>query len=144
MKISTKGRYALRLMLDIALHPDEAPVSLGDVSQRQEISVKYLEQLVSPLTRAGLLRSVRGAGGGYLLTRKPCDYTAGEILRTLEGSMAPVSCCDSGECCDHKDICVTIDLWRDIQAAVDSVVNAVTLQDLVEKYYVKQAAAAHR
>ncbi|MEG0442290.1 MAG: Rrf2 family transcriptional regulator, partial [Oscillospiraceae bacterium] len=70
--------------------------------------------------------------------------TAGEILRTLEGSMAPVSCCDSGECCDHKDICVTIDLWKDIQSAVDGVVNAVTLQDLMEKYYTKQAAAAHR
>ena len=92
MKISTKGRYALRLMLDIALVGGKAPVSLRDVAQRQDISDKYLEQIITPLSRAGLVRSVRGAGGGYLLTKSPEEYTVGEILRVLEGSLAPVTC----------------------------------------------------
>ena len=87
MKISTKGRYALRLMLDLALASPGEPVPLRDVAQRQEISDKYLEQIVTPLSRAGLVRSVRGAGGGYLLTRAPSAYTVGEILRPLEGSL---------------------------------------------------------
>ena len=86
MKISTKGRYALRLMLDVALHSHGAAVPLRDVAQRQEISDKYLEQIVTQLSRAGLVRSVRGAGGGYLLTREPEEYTVGEILRVLEGN----------------------------------------------------------
>ena len=89
MKISTKGRYALRLMLDIALNSHGAAVPLRDVAQRQEISDKYLEQIVTQLSRAGLVRSVRGAGGGYLLTREPEEYTVGEILRVLEGNLAP-------------------------------------------------------
>ena len=91
MKISTKGRYALRLMLDVALHSHGTAVPLRDVAQRQEISDKYLEQIVTQLSRAGLVRSVRGAGGGYLLTREPEEYTVGEILRVLEGNLAPVS-----------------------------------------------------
>ena len=90
MKISTKGRYALRLMLDLAIHSEGSAVPLRDVAQRQEISDKYLEQIVTQLSRAGLVRSVRGAGGGYLLTRTPEGYTVGEILRVLEGSLAPV------------------------------------------------------
>ena len=99
MKISTKGRYALRLMLDIALHSHGAAVPLRDVAQRQEISDKYLEQIVTQLSRAGLVRSVRGAGGGYLLTREPEGYTVGEILRVLEGNLAPVSCVDQDDTC---------------------------------------------
>ncbi len=92
MKISTKGRYALRLMLDVALHSHGAAVPLRDVAQRQEISDKYLEQIVTQLSRAGLVRSVRGAGGGYLLTREPEEYTVGEILRVLEGNLAGELC----------------------------------------------------
>ena len=92
MKISTKGRYALRLMLDLAVQPGDAAVPLRDVAERQEISDKYLEQIVTQLARGGLVRSVRGAGGGYLLTRAPEEYTVGEILRQLEGNLAPVSC----------------------------------------------------
>ena len=97
MKISTKGRYALRLMLDLALASPGEPVPLRDVAQRQEISDKYLEQIVTQLSRAGLVRSVRGAGGGYLLTREPEEYTVGEILRVLEGNLAPVSCVDQDD-----------------------------------------------
>ena len=117
MKISTKGRYALRLMLDVALHSHGAAVPLRDVAQRQEISDKYLEQIVTQLSRAGLVRSVRGAGGGYLLTREPEEYTVGEILRVLEGNLAPVSCVDQDDTCrcNRADRCVTVEVWRDIQ-----------------------------
>ncbi len=139
MKISTKGRYALRLMLDVALHSNGAAVPLRDVAQRQEISDKYLEQIVTQLSRSGLVRSVRGAGGGYLLTRDPAEYTVGEILRTLEGNLAPVSCADSDDVCRcaRAEQCVTVEIWRDIQAAVSSVVDHVTLADLVERYHQK-------
>lgn len=137
MKISTKGRYALRLMLDIALNSTGDAISLRDVAKRQEISDKYLEQIVTPLARAGLLRSVRGAGGGYLLTRETKDYTVGEILRPLEGSLAPVSCVDGAECCGRAEQCVALDIWRNIQEAVNGVVDHTTLANLVEDYYKK-------
>lgn len=137
MKISTKGRYALRLMLDLALSDPGAPVPLRDVAQRQEISDKYLEQIVTPLSRAGLVRSVRGAGGGYLLTRDPAEYTVGEILRPLEGSLAPVSCVDGSGCCERAEQCVTLEVWQQIQAAVSGVVDHITLADLVERQNLK-------
>ena len=137
MMISTKGRYALRLMLDLAIHSEGSAVPLRDVAQRQEISDKYLEQIVTQLSRAGLVRSVRGAGGGYLLTRTPEGYTVGEILRVLEGSLAPVSCADGVGCCERADRCVTVEVWREIQAAVDGVVDHLTLADLVRRYHEK-------
>ena len=137
MKLSTKGRYALRLMLDIALQPAGEPVSLRDVSRREEISMKYLEQLVPSLTRVGLLRSVRGMGGGYILTRKPEDYTVGEILRAAEGSLIPVECAGRGECCQRVAQCVTVEVWQDIARAIDQVVDHRTLADLVRRYQEK-------
>ena len=137
MKISTKGRYALRLMLDLAIHSEGSAVPLRDVAQRQEISDKYLEQIVTQLSRAGLVRSVRGAGGGYLLTRTPEGYTVGEILRVLEGSLAPVSCADGVGCCERADRCVTVEVWREIQAAVDGGGDPLTLADLVRRYHEK-------
>lgn len=140
MKISTKGRYALRLMLDVALNSKGEAVSLRDVAKRQEISDKYLEQIVTPLARAGLLRSVRGAGGGYLLTRAPEGYTVGDILRPLEGSLAPVSCVDGSACCGRAETCVTLDIWREIQTAVNGVVDHTTLADLVADYHKKNGA----
>ena len=114
-------------------------LSLRDVAQRQEISDKYLEQIVTQLSRAGLVRSVRGAGGGYLLTREPEEYTVGEILRVLEGNLAPVSCVDQDDTCrcNRADRCVTVEVWRDIQAAVSSVVDRLTLADLVRRYHEK-------
>ena len=104
------------------------------MAQRQEISDKYLEQIVTPLSRAGLVRSVRGAGGGYLLTRAPSAYTVGEILRPLEGSLAPVSCVDGSECCGRAVQCVTLEVWQEIQKAVSGVVDHITLADLVERH----------
>lgn len=137
MKISTKGRYALRLMLDLAVHSSGNAVPLRDVAQRQEISDKYLEQIVTQLSRAGLVRSVRGAGGGYLLVREPAQYTVGEILRILEGNLAPVSCADGMVCCQRADRCVTVEVWQQVEAAVAGVVDHITLADLVRRYFEK-------
>lgn len=137
MRLSTKGRYALRLMLDVALQPAGEPVSLRDVSRRQDISVKYLEQLAPPLARTGLLRSVRGANGGYLLTRKASDYTVGEILRAAEGELIPVECAGSGGCCQRAERCVTLEVWQDITRAIENVVDNRTLGDLVQRYHDK-------
>ncbi len=137
MKISTRGRYALRLMLDLALNSRGNAVSLRDIAQRQEISDKYLEQIVTRLSRAGLVRSVRGAGGGYLLTRPPEEYSVGEILRVLEGSLVPVGCADGSSRCSRAEQCVTLEVWQQIQAAVAGVVDRLTLAELVRRYYEK-------
>ena len=134
MKISTKGRYALRLMLDLAMNSAGQPVSLKDVAKRQEISDKYLEQIISVLNRAGYVRSVRGAQGGYLLRKAPEEYTVGMILRLTEGSLAPVPCIeeDNEVECDKREECVTVILWQKINDAVNPVVDHTTLQDLVD------------
>lgn len=142
MKISTKGRYALRLMLDLAVNSKGKAVALRDVAGRQEISEKYLEQIVTPLSRAGLVRSVRGAGGGYLLTREPEGYTVGEILRPLEGDLSPVECAADGVCCERADKCVTLEIWQQIRQAVSGVVDNITLADLVQRYYQKCCGSA--
>lgn len=138
MKISTKGRYALRLMIDLAMMESAEPISLRDVAARQGLSDKYLEQIVTPLSRAGLVRSVRGAGGGYLLTRKPEDYTVGDILRPLEGDLAPVECATDAGFCDRCSECVTVELWREIHHAISQVVDNITLADMVARARAKQ------
>ncbi len=133
MKISTRGRYALRLMIDLAENNTGIPVSLKDVARRQEISDKYLEQIISVLNKAGYVRSVRGAQGGYLLRRRPEEYTVGMILRLTEGSLAPVSCVEGDEIiCDKQNACVTAIVWKKINDAVADVVDGITLQDLVD------------
>ena len=132
--ISTKGRYALRLMIDIAAYSNGEVVSLKDISKRQNISIKYLEQVVSLLTKGGLLQSIRGNNGGYRLTKKPSDYTIGEILRTAEGTLVPVAClqCDPITC-DRVEICSTIDFWKGFNEVINNYVDSVTLDKLVEK-----------
>ena len=132
MKISTKGRYALRLMIDLGTYNIGEPISIKDISRRQEISEKYLEQIISILNRAGFVRSVRGAQGGYLLTREPKVYTVGMILRLTEGDLAPVSCVNGKEDCDKRDTCVTIRIWKLINDAINNVVDNITLEDLLE------------
>jgi Rrf2 family cysteine metabolism transcriptional repressor len=134
MKISTKGRYALRLMLDIAINGQDTFVPIHSISKRQEISEKYLEQIITQLSRAKLVKSARGAQGGYQLVKAPKEYTAGEILRAVEGSLAPVACLEPGHvvCARAKD-CLTLDLYKEIQEAVDQIVDHTTLQDLVDK-----------
>lgn len=133
MKISTKGRYALRLMLDLAVYNTGEPISLKDVARRQEISEKYLEQIISLLNKAGYVRSIRGAQGGYMLTKDPAEYTVGSILRLTEGDLAPVSCVGADSTvCDRKDGCVSVRIWEMINEAVNGVVDHITLADMVE------------
>lgn len=133
MKISTKGRYALRLMIDLGENNTGTPVSLRDVAKRQGISEKYLEQIISILNKAGYVRSVRGAQGGYLLRREPKEYTVGDILRLTEGSLAPVTCVEDEEMpCERQDNCVTVIVWKKINEAINNVVDNITLQDLVD------------
>lgn len=133
MMISTKGRYALRLMVDIALHDAESPVRIKDVAIRQQISDKYLEQIVSTLNKAGFVRSMRGPQGGYRLTRDPKEYTVGMILRLIEGSLAPVSCLEgSVNHCPRVNLCPTLALWQKLYDAINDVVDGVTLADLIQ------------
>ncbi len=132
MKISTKGRYALRLMIDLAMNSNGQPVSLKDVAQRQGISDKYLEQIISILHKAGYVQSIRGAQGGYFLKRDPEEYTVGMILRLTEGSLAPVACIEDDEVvCDRADACVTAIVYKKINDAVNEVVDNITLADLI-------------
>lgn len=133
MKISTKGRYALRLMLDLATYNTGEPVSLKDVARRQEISDKYLEQIISVLNKAGYVKSIRGAQGGYLLKKDPSEYTVGMILRLTEGDMAPVSCVgNEKEECERRSSCVTVRIWQQINDAINGVVDNITLADMLE------------
>ena len=132
MLITTKGRYALRFMIDLAENEKEGPVTLKDVSMRQGISVKYLEHVVTQLNRAGLIRSVRGNQGGYLLTKAPEQYTAGVILTAVEGRMCPVSCLEqSPNLCERYDQCRTIRFWEGLDKTVNEYVNSYTLADLL-------------
>ena len=139
MKISTKGRYALRLMLDLAQYSNENEyVSIKKVSQRQDISEKYLEQIVAQLSRANFVKSIRGAQGGYRLVKAPENYTVGMILRLIEGNLSSVSCLeDNPNKCQRCNNCVTLEVWQQINDAVDSVIDNITLQDLVQKQQAK-------
>ena len=135
MQISTKGRYALRLMLDLALNNTGEAVSLKDIARRQDISDKYLEQIISILNKAGYVRSIRGAQGGYMLAREPETYTVGTILRLTEGSMKPVACLeDEPNQCSRAGECVTLRLWKMLDEAIEGVLDKVTLQDLKDWY----------
>lgn len=133
MKISTKGRYALRFMIELAQNTSGMPMSLKDVALRQNISDKYLEQIILVLYKSGLVTSVRGMKGGYLLTKEPEEYTVGMILRSTEGSLAPVACVDKEVIdCERLDGCATVVLWKKINDAINDVVDHVTLKDLVD------------
>lgn len=138
MKISTKGRYALRLMLDLALNDSEKPVQIKEIARRQGISDKYLEQIISVLNKARFVRSIRGPQGGYLLTKKPEEYTVGMILRLTEGSMAPVDCIDEEiGTCSRMDDCATSIVWKKLNDAICDVIDHITLADLVDWQVVK-------
>lgn len=132
MKISTKGRYALRLMLDIAAHDSGEPVRIKEIASRQEISAKYLEQIVAIFSKAGYVKSIRGPQGGYRLTRKPEEYSLGDILRLTEGSLAPVECLE-GETnqCPRAGDCITLLFWKKLDKAIREVTEGYTLEDLL-------------
>lgn len=133
LKISTKGRYALRLMLDLALNSNGELVKIKSIAERQNISEKYLEQIISVLNRAGYVKSVRGAQGGYRLTKELAEYTVGDILRLTEGSLAPVACLeDETNECNRSEECATLEIWKRLDAAIKGVVDHITLENLVE------------
>ena len=132
MLVSTKGRYALRIMIDLAQHNDGEYVVLMDIAKRQNISEKYLEGIVSSLSRLGLLQAQRGRGGGYRLARTPEEYSIGEIIRSSEGHVAPVSCLKSEEVdCPNADECITLPMWRELDRRIDRFLDSVTLADLL-------------
>ncbi|HHW28054.1 MAG TPA: Rrf2 family transcriptional regulator [Syntrophomonadaceae bacterium] len=135
MKLSTRGRYGLRAMLDIAINQGDGPITLHSISERQGISVGYLEQLMVPLKKEGLIRSVRGAQGGYLLAREPEKITVGDIIRALEGPIAPVACVseDFPEECDRAEGCVTRLVWAKVRDSIAEVLDSLTLADLIEE-----------
>ncbi len=134
MKISTKGRYAVRVMLDLAVHNTGEYIKVKNIAERQEISEKYLEQIIAILNKAGYVRSVRGAQGGYRLAKDPSEYTVGMILRLTEGDLAPVACLATEENeCERCDTCETLTVWKQLQDAINNVVDHVTIADLLEK-----------
>lgn len=132
MLVSTKGRYALRLMVCVAQAGDGAKVALREVAEREDISFKYLEQLARPLVQAGLLRSVRGKGGGYVLADDPAAIRAGDVLRAVEGSTSPVACMglDGDERCPRLSECTTVRFWAGLDKTIEDYVDGVTLADL--------------
>ncbi|MGN0497581.1 MAG: RrF2 family transcriptional regulator [Acutalibacteraceae bacterium] len=134
MKISTKGRYALRMMLDLAMHGDDGYVALKDIAKRQGISKKYLEQIVPLLNSADFLQTNRGYQGGYMLSKSPDRYTVGDILRTTEGGIAPVACLEQEpNRCERSSECMTLDMWKGLYKVMTDYLDSITLQDLIDK-----------
>ena len=134
MMISTKGRYALRVMIDLARNDADEFVSLKGISERQHISMKYLEAIVAVLNKSGFLQSLRGKDGGYKLSKMPCEYTIGSILKLCEGSLAPVACLEGGcdTVCQSADGCITLPLWQKLDGIIDGYLESITLEDLLK------------
>ena len=133
MKISTRGRYALRMMLDMVLSDSDKPVRVKEIAERQEISEKYMEQIMPILTKSGYVKSFRGNNGGYMLAKKPEEYTAGEILRAAEGSLAPVGCIeDEPNACGHYEQCRTVKFWEGLWDVIIEYTDRFTLADLMK------------
>lgn len=132
--ISTRGRYALRMMIDLAHHRGEGFIALKDIAERQDISKKYLEQIIPVLNRAGLLITSRGFGGGYKLNKSPAEYTVGEILRATEGNMAPVACLENEKnTCPRADRCEILSVWKGLNEVVNKYLDSITLEDILSK-----------
>lgn len=132
MKLSTRARYGTRALLDLALHSGQEPVLLKDIAQRQDVSLPYLEHLITPLIAAGIVRSTRGARGGISLLKDPQEIKLSEVIQFLEGSITPVECVTHPEICPRSDFCITRDIWGELQKAMNGVLETTTLQDLVE------------
>ena len=131
MKISTKGRYALRVMIDLAVNDKGDYVSLKDISNRQEVSLKYLEQIMAMLNKAGYVKSTRGNNGGYRLAKSPEEYKVGDILRKTEGDLAPIACVN-GEECGKRENCKTFKFWQGLDNVLNEYVDSKTLGDLIK------------
>lgn len=134
MKLSTRGRYGLKAMYQLAIHYGEGPIPLKQIADEENLSENYLEQLVSQLRKEGLLISVRGAQGGYMLAMPPVEITVGNVLRVLEGNLAPADCIIEGDNgCENEDNCVTKLVWIKIKDSIDEVVDSITLQDMLDE-----------
>jgi len=133
MKLSTRGRYGTRALLELALHQGEGPVLLKDISQRQQIPLQYLEHLITPLIVAGMVLSTRGPRGGVSLAKPPEEIRLSEVIQLLEGSIAPVECINNPGICSRSELCVTRDIWGEMKKAMNGVLESTTLQDLVER-----------
>ncbi len=133
MKISTKGRYALRMLLDLAINQQDGYIALKDIARRQNISKKYLEQIVPLLNKSGLLRANRGYQGGYMLSRPASQYTVGEILRLTEGTICPISCLESEvNSCGNASKCMTLPMWKGLYDVIKNYLDNITLQDIID------------
>ncbi|MGI6584432.1 MAG: Rrf2 family transcriptional regulator [Gracilibacteraceae bacterium] len=136
MILSTKGRYGLKIMYELALNYGNGPMPLKEVAQRQQLSETYLEQIIAHLKKGGLVTSIRGAQGGYELIRKPEEISVGEIIRTLEGPLAPAECVlDDEPECTKAEYCVTRLIWEKIMESINNVIDSITLNDMVDDYY---------
>ncbi len=133
MKISTKGRYAIRMLLDLAEHSNGEYIALRDIAHRQGISKKYLEQIVPILNKSDILKTNRGYQGGYMLAKSPDKYRIGDILRLTEGSLAPVACADGKDGCPRSESCMTLPLWQGLYKVISSYLDGITLQDLLDR-----------
>ena len=133
MKISTKGRYGTRALLELAIRDSNEPVLLRNIAKKQDISLAYLEHVISPLIAAGILRSTKGPKGGISLNRKPVDIKLSEVIRLLEGSVAPTDCVDNPDICERSDTCVTRDVWCEMKTAMDNILDKTTIQDMVDR-----------
>ena len=132
MNVTSKGRYALRIMIDLAQHREDGFISLKTVSERTELSMKYLEMIVGNLKKAELVQSTRGKEGGYKLVKDPKDYTIGEILRCMEDNLAPVACIKEGKIqCDHSGGCLTVPMWKELDDITNAYLDTVSLEDLL-------------
>ena len=133
MMISTKGRYSLRFLLDLAEHKDEGYIPLKDIAARQGISKKYLEQLVTLLNRSDILRTTRGNQGGYMLAKEPDQFTVGQILRITEGGLAPIACLeDEPNRCERSSFCMTLPVWEGLDAIIKTYLDGITLQNILD------------
>lgn len=135
MKISTKGRYALRMLLDLAEHQNYEFVALKDIAERQNISKKYLEQIIPIFNRSGILKTLRGSHGGYQLAKTPDKYTVGEILRLTEGSLSPISCVEEGHTeCERSGDCAMLPVWQGLYKVINEYLDGITLQDILDRH----------
>ncbi len=133
MKLSTRARYGTRVLLELALRWGEGPVLLKDIAQTQEVPLPYLQQLIRPLVKTGIIKTTRGIRGGISLLKPPKEVVLGEVVQLLEGSIAPVKCVDNPETCPRSNLCVTHDIWDEVEKAVSKVLGSVTLQELAER-----------
>jgi len=142
MKLSTRTRYGMRAVIELAQHEEKRPLQLKVIAERQDISVKYLEQLMSMLRSSGLLRSIRGAKGGYILARPPEQINLSEIFRCLEGSVTTAECTENSDYCERSADCVARDVWIEVEAAIQKILRSITLADMVKR--AKKHAASHK